>query len=556
MKKWMLMLLAAMTLTAGAAKLKPMKRENVTVVPGVLKVEQGKIEVTVNGVIPAKYMDKKAVLTMTPVLQYMQDGVQKLVKGQELTLQGEKVMGNNQVVSYKQGGNFVIKTSFDYVPAMHKSELWLVFDASIKNKSKEMEPLQLAEGVLATGELYQKTLTSASAAIAPFAFQRTIAQKQEANVRFLIEQAELRKSELKTGSVQEFVNLLKRISADNQSLALKNVQVSAYASPDGGVALNEKLANKRQENTENYVKQQLKQAKMDGDVESSYTAQDWDGFQQLVKASNIQDKEVILRVLSMYQDPEEREQQIKNMSHAFKELADGILPELRRARMTINYETLGRSDQQIAYQLKNDASKLSIEELLYAASMAKTEAEKERIYNTAVKQYPDDVRAYNNLGVLAFDRGLYAEAKQWLEQARQKDMNNAEVNANLGLLALQQGDIVSAENYIGRAAGSSNQNEMLGNLHLAQGKYAQAEQDFGNMKNNSAALAQLMNNNYAKAAQTLDGISRADGITYYLKAILNARQGNASAAQQLKMQAIDKYPWLSKWADDDLEFSK
>lgn len=550
------MLLAAMTLTAGAAKLKPMKRENVTVVPSVLKVEQGKIEVTVNGVIPAKYMDKKAVLTMTPVLQYMQDGVQKLVKGQELTLQGEKVMGNNQVISYKQGGNFVIKTSFDYVPAMHKSELWLVFDASIKNKAKEMEPLQLAEGVLATGELYQKTLTSASAAIAPFAFQRTIAQKQEANVRFLIEQAELRKSELKTGSVQEFVNLLKRISADNQSLALKNVQVSAYASPDGGVALNEKLANKRQENTENYVKQQLKQAKMDGDVESSYTAQDWDGFQQLVKASNIQDKEVILRVLSMYQDPEEREQQIKNMSHAFKELADGILPELRRARMTINYETLGRSDQQIAYQLKNDASKLSIEELLYAASMAKTEAEKERIYNTAVKQYPDDVRAYNNLGVLAFDRGLYAEAKQWLEQARQKDMNNAEVNANLGLLALQQGDIVSAENYIGRAAGSSNQNEMLGNLHLAQGKYAQAEQDFGNTKNNSAALAQLMNNNYAKAAQTLDGISKADGITYYLKAILNARQGNASAAQQLKMQAIDKYPWLSKWADDDLEFSK
>ena len=188
--------------------------------------------------------------------------------------------------------------------------------------------------------------------------------------------------------------------------------------------------------------------------------------------------------------------------------------------------------------------------------MAKTEAEKERIYSTAVKQYPDDVRAYNNLGVLAFDKGLYAEAQQWLEQARQKDKNNAEVNANLGLLALQQGDIVSAENYIGRAAGSSNQNEVLGNLHLAQGKYAQAEQDFGQMKTNSAALAQLMNNNYAKAAQTLDGISKADGITYYLKAILNARQGNASAAQQLKMQAIEKYPWLSKWAEDDLEFNK
>ena len=556
MKKWMLMLLATITLTAGAANFEPMKKENVTVVPTVLKVEQGKVYVTIEGVIPAKYMQKKAVLTITPVLRYVQDGAQKSVKGTEMTLQGEKVQGNDYVIKYKEGGNFRIQTNFDYVPAMHKSELWLEFDASISGKAKEVVPLKLADGVLATSELYRMTMTSATPATASFAFERTIAQKQEANIRFLIQQAELRKSELKSGSVQEFVSLLQRISANNQNLSLKNVQVSAYASPDGGVALNEKLATKRQDNTENFVKQQLKQAKVNGDVEASYTAQDWDGFQQLVKASNIQDKDVILRVLSMYQDPEEREQQIKNMSHGFKELADGILPELRRARMTINYETMGRSDQQIQDQLKNDASKLSAEELLYAASIAKTDAEKENIYRTAVKHYPSDVRAYNNLGALAFDKGNYNEAKQWLEQARQKNTNHAEANANLGLLALQQGDLTAAENYIGRAAGASNQNEALGNLHLAQGKYAQAEQDFGNLKTNSAALAQIMNNNYAKAAQTLDGISKADGITYYLKAILNARQGNTSAAQQLKSQAIEKYPWLSEWASEDLEFNQ
>ena len=556
MKKWILMLLAAVTLTAGAAKLEPMKKENVMVVPTVLKVEQGRVDVTINGVIPAKYMEKKAVLTITPVLRYVQDGVQKSVKGEELTLQGEKVQGNDQVIAYKEGGNFMIRTHFDYEPAMHKSELWLEFDASISGKEKDMEPLKLADGVLATGELYRLTMTSACPATSSFAFERTIAQKQEANIRFLIQQAELRKSELKSGSVQEFVNLLQRISASNQNLSLKNVEVSAYASPDGGVALNEKLATKRQQNTEDYVKQQMKQAKVDGDVEASYTAQDWEGFQQLVRASNIQDKDVILRVLSMYQDPEEREQQIKNMSHGFKELADGILPELRRARLTINYETMGRSDQQIQDQLKNDASKLSVEELLYAASIAKTTAEKESIYRTAVKQYPSDARAYNNLGALDIDNGNYGQAKQWLEQARQKNTNLAEANANLGLLALQQGDLTAAENYIGRAAGASNQNEALGNLHLAQGKYAQAERDFGSLKTNSAALAQLMNNNYAKAAQTLDGISKADGITYYLKAILNARQGNASAAQQLKLQAIEKYPWLSDWANEDLEFGK
>ena len=550
------MLLAAVTLTAGAAKLEPMKKENVTVVPTVLKVEQGRVDVTINGVIPAKYMEKKAVLTITPVLRYVQDGVQKSVKGEELTLQGEKVQGNDQVIAYKEGGNFTIRTHFDYEAAMHKSELWLEFDASISGKEKDMEPLKLADGVLATGELYRMTMSSARSATSSFAFERTIAQKQEANIRFLIQQAELRKSELKSGSVQEFVNLLKRINAENQNLSLKNVQVSAYASPDGGVALNEKLATKRQQNTEDYVKKQMKQAKVDGDVEGNYTAQDWEGFQQLVKASNIQDKDVILRVLSMYQDPEEREQQIKNMSHGFKELAVGILPELRRARLTVNYETVGRSDQQIQDQLKTDASQLSVEELLYAASIAKTATEKENIYRTAVKQYPSDARAYNNLGALAIDNGNYGQAKQWLEQARQKNTNLAEANANLGLLALQQGDLTAAENYIGRAAGASNQNEALGNLHLAQGKYAQAERDFGSLKSNSAALAQLMNNNYAKAAQTLDGISKADGITYYLKAILNARQGNASAAQQLKSQAIEKYPWLSNWANEDLEFGK
>lgn len=553
MKKWLWLLLATITLTAGAAKLEPMKKENLTVVPAVLKAEQGRVEVTISVVVPAKYMHKKAVLTMTPVLRYVQDGEQQTAKGHALTLQGEKVQGNEQTVNYKEGGNFTIKTSFDYVPAMHKSELWLEQDATIGDKQTKLEALKLADGVLATGELYRMTLTSARPAMAAFAFERTMAQKQEANIRFLIEQTELRKSELKSGSVQEFVSLLQRISADNRNMALKNVQVSAYASPDGGVTLNERLASKRQQNTEDYVKQQLKQAKVQGDVEASYTAQDWEGFQQLVKASDIQDKDVILRVLSMYQDPEEREQQIRNMSHGFKELADGILPELRRARMTIHYETMGRSDQQIADQLKNDASKLSVEELLYAASIAQTAVEKEQIYRTAVKQYADDVRAYNNLGALAFDRGSYNEAKQWLEQALQRQANHAETNANLGLLALQQGDLFAAERYIGRASGADNQQEVLGNLHLAQGKYAQAEQDFGDMKTNSAALAQLMNNDYAKATQTLDGISKADGITYYLKAIVQARQGNAAAAQQLKSEAIERYPWLSRWASEDLE---
>jgi Tfp pilus assembly protein PilF len=217
---------------------------------------------------------------------------------------------------------------------------------------------------------------------------------------------------------------------------------------------------------------------------------------------------------------------------------------------------MGRSDQQIQDQLKNDASKLSIEELLYAASMAKTDAEKENIYKTAVKQYPEDVRAYNNLGALAFDKGNYVEAQQWLEQARQKNTNHAEANANLGLLALQQGNLNAAENYIGRAAGASNQNEVLGNLHLAQGKYAQAEQDFGRVQSNSAALAQILNNNYQAAASTLKNVKNADATTDYLRAILNARTGKTADAAAALKQAIAKDPSLADYAAKDLELTK
>ncbi len=523
------------------------------VTPSPLEAEQGRVDATIDGMFPEKYMQKKATVSVTPELHFTKDGQPQVVKGQSAQFQGEKVLGNDQTINYKLGGHYTMKASFAYEPAMEKSELWLAFDARIGDKLMYVPAVKVADGVLATSELYHQTLTTARPSLSTNAFQRVIAQKQEANIKFLIEQAELRKSELKNNSVQEFVSLLKRISADRQKLNLKSVEVSAYASPDGGVELNEKLANKRQANAERYVKQQMKQAAVDSPVDVSYTAQDWEGFQQLVRVSDIQDKDVILRVLSMYKDPEEREQQIKNMSHGFRELADGILPELRRARLTINYETIGRSDAEIAQQLKSDASQLSVEEILYAAGKAQTPAEQEDIYKTATQQYPRDARAYNNLAALALTAGDYAAARQWLEKARQADGNNAEVNANLGLLALQQGNKEAAENYISRAANADNLAETLGNLHLAQGNYALAEQDFSQVNSNSAALAQILNKNYAKAAQTLKNVEHPDGMTDYLQAVVNARQGNKDAAAAFLRSALQKDPSLKQYADNDLE---
>ena len=547
---------AVATLTSCGGKLGELSADNFKVVPNPLVAESGQVPATINGMFPEKYMAKKAVVTVTPELRFTDNGVETAVKGQSATFQGEKVLGNDQSISYKVGGHYTMKANFAYQPAMQKSDLYLTFNARVGKKVVQVPAVKVATGVIATSELYRSTITSANPCTSQDAFQRVNEQKFDATIKFLIQQAELRKSELKSNSVQEFTSLLKRIAKDQEGLNINNVEISAYASPDGGVSLNEKLANKRQKNTESYVKKQMKAAKIDANLSSQYTAQDWEGFQELVKASNIQDKDVILRVLSMYQDPQEREQQIKNMSQGFRELADGILPELRRARMTINYETIGRDDDQIFAQYKEDASKLSVEELLYAASIADTDAQREDILKTTTNLYREDSRAYNNLAVLAMQKGNNAEAQKYLSMARTLDAKNAEANANMGLLALQQGDAKTAEDYISRAAGANNLAEALGNLHLAQGNYALAQQDFAGVNSNSAALAQLLNKDYARATQTLANVKNPDAMTDYLNAIVNARQGNNDAAASYLRSAIQKDPKLAQYAANDLELSK
>ena len=554
-KKHLIVLSAAalVLMTTSCSKLKALSADNFNVTPNPLETHQGAVPATVNGVFPEKYMKKKAVVTVMPELRYA-DG--QVAQGQSVTFQGEKVQGNDQTISYLVGGRYTMKSNFAYL-GCNKADMYLKFNARIGKKVQKVPEVKVAEGIIATSELYKNTLKSAQAAIAPDAFQRITAQKQEASVKFLIQQANLRKSELKNNSVQEFVRLLQQINSDREGLNLKDVEVSAYASPDGGFALNEKLAEQRQKNTQQYVEQELKSAKLtDAAVDAKYTAEDWDGFQELVKASSIQDKDVILRVLSMYKDPQEREQQIKNISSAFRELADGILPQLRRSRMIINYETVGRSDEQINTQFAQDPGKLSVEELLYAATLTENDAQKEKIYKTTTEVYPADPRAFNNLATLAYAKGNIQQAQQYVQQAQRINANLAEANANLGMMALANGNIAEAQNYIAKATGANGLAEVLGNLHLAQGNYAQAEQDFEKVYSNSAALAQIMNKNYASAAVTLKYVKNPDATTDYLKAILSARMGNMDDAAEALRAAVAKDPSYAKYAATDLELAK
>ena len=518
--------------------------------PEVLEAVGGKVPVTITGKFPEKYFKKKAIVEVTPVLRW--DGGE--AKGQPAVFQGEKVQGNDQTISYKAGGTYTMKASFDYVPEMAKSELYLDFKVTKGKKEYTIPSVKIADGVIATSEL--PTVNSANPAYAPDAFQRIIKQAKEAQIMFLIQQANLRESELKSEGIKDFNKQVVTVAGDTKNYKLNDITISAYASPDGGVKLNTGLAERRQNNTESYLDKQLKKGKIDTKVIAEYTAQDWEGFQELVSKSNLQDKDLILRVLSMYSDPEQREAEIKNISSVYKTLADEILPQLRRARLTANYDVIGRSDEEINEAFNTDASVLSVEELLYAATLTKDNARKEAIYKKTTELYPNDSRAYNNLGLMAYVAGDKAKAETYFKQAASKDANSAEANTNLGLCELAKGNVAEAETYLSKSTGANTANEALGNLYIKQGQYDKAVAAFGNTKTNSAALAQILTKDYNKAKNTLNSIKNPDAYTDYLMAIVGARTNNADLVKTSMDKVAQKDPNLAAQAVNDREFAK
>lgn len=558
MKKINVILLSAaslMLMTACSNKLGALSADNFKVNPKPLETRGGHVEATVDGIFPEKYMLRNAVVKVTPELRYQTSNGQQVVRGASSTFQGEKVMGNDRIISYKLGGHYAMKPDFVYEPDMMQSELWMTFTASVGKKMVEIPAVKVADGVKATSELYRKILVGTAPILAADSFQRISQVKQEANIKFLVAQTQLRKSELQSTSVTDFLRLLTQINNERESMVLNNIEVSAYASPEGTFAVNNRLASGRQDVSEQFVRQQLRFSNLNAHVDTRYTAEDWEGFQQLVRASDIQDKDVILRVLSMYEDPEEREQQIRNMSQAFRELSEGILPELRRARLIANYEVVGRSDAEISQQMKADPTKLSIEEMLYAATLTNDQNEQMAIYQEAVKEFAADPRAYNNIGRIYFMQGNYDRARKFFQQALSIDNKLDEANANLGLMELMNGNVAEAQNYIASASGSPVTAEAVAVLHLAQGNYALAEQDFGELASNNAALAQILNRNYTKAEQTLGKIENKDAMTDYLRAILYARKGNKGVAGTFLRSAISKDSTLEAFAKRDLELT-
>ena len=491
-------------LTSCSRKLKPLSTDYIKADPQPLEVVGGQVPVTINIAYPAKWFNKNAVVTITPVLRYATGETW----GTAYTYQGEKVRANNPMIRYGTGGNVTMKSSFKYKPEMKKSALYLTFDAKIKNKVVRLPDIKIADGIIATSAL--ANAATANPVVGADKFQRIIKEAHNANILFLIQQAELRSNELKKNELSDWKDRIKSANdAPNQNVS---VEVSAYASPDGGLKLNETLAEKREANTTRYVKGELKKQKIDIPVDANYTAQDWEGFKELVSKSNLQDKDLVLRVLSMYKDPEEREREIKNISSVFKSLADEILPQLRRSRLTANIEIIGKSDEEISRLAQADPKALNVEELLYAATLTDNDTDKEAIYTKASQQFPDDYRTWNNIGMQRFYAGDLKKAEEMFNKSNSVKPNS-EANINLALIALTRGEKEKAQQLIGGASDVAGLGEALGILYLEQGDYAKAVSSFGAAKTNNAALAQLMTKDYSKASQTLNAVTRPDAVT-------------------------------------------
>ena len=549
MKKGLLLsLIAAAVVLASCNKTLP-KPEEITVNPSPLEKVGSKVNADITGTFPQKKFAKKGVLKVTPVLKF--DGQEVL--GEPVTYVGEKAKENGKTVNYKNGGTYKQSCSFDYVPAMRKSELYLRFEAKVGKKEIEIPDMKIADGVVATSELAEakdnKTATT------PDKFQRVIQELTEADIKFLIQSAELRSSETKSDGVKGIQAAIKD-AKDNEKKEINKIEVSGYASPDGGMSLNEKLAQNRQKAAANFLKKDLKKNKVNKAIESNITAEDWEGFRKAMENSNMQDKDLVLRVLSMYSDPEEREAQIKNLSSVYGTIADEILPALRRSRLILTTDLIGKSDDEIREIAKNDPAQLSVEELLYAATLTNDKAEKLRLYKQAADQY-NDYRAWNSMGQIYFNDGEIAEARRCYAKALEIQPNDPDVNYNAGIAAMADGDLDKAEEYLGKAAGTkANLSAAMGTLYTQKGDYAAAKKAYGENATNNAAVQQILSEDYAGAAKTLANVKEPNATTAYLKAVVGARTNDKDAVYANLKSAIEQDAKLKTRAAQDIEFAK
>lgn len=526
-----------------------------SVTPNPLELHNDSIEVTIEGNIPPKFFNEKVSVVITPTLQF--EGGE--ASYEPLTLVGEQSEIEGQKINYEKGGSFSYNDKIAYQEGMDQAKLMAVAVGQYKGKEKAFDPVQIATGTIITPTWAQE---DDQAMVGADKFERVVELNDTAVINYLVNSAYVRSSELSDSDMDSLKNFIKE-KADNDMFKFTGVEVVAYASPEGELSLNENLANDRAGSAANTVQKILRRNGVDAaKAENFYTKQgkgeDWQGFKTKMQASDIKDKDLILRVLQMYEDKAKREQEIRNLSETFEVIKEKILPELRRSIVVVQGEKQSFSDEKIAEFASSNPDTLSQEELLYAATLTEDLDEKLAIYETYVKLYPNDWRGSNNIGYIYVQQNKMEEAKAQFDKANSIDSDNPVVSNNLGVYERSKGNDDKAMEYFLAAEGAGPEvGSNLGYQYISRGDYVAASSSYGDTKSFNAALAQTLNKENDKAIQTLNespDASTARG--YYLKAIIGARKNDVNMVTTNLKSAVAEDSSLKEKAKTDAEFAE
>jgi tetratricopeptide (TPR) repeat protein len=525
-----------------------------TVSPNPLEMHGDSVAVTITVKYPAKYFAKKAVLTVTP-----QCGDHKF---KSATLLGEKAEGTGTHIAYKTGGSYTYTDKVAYTPDMKDADLKLNATGQVKKKTKEMPTRVIGHGTIITPYLLKN---DDKPIIGKDAFMKTVPMTVEGQTHFVISSTSyIAKKDVK-GNDMKPVNDFMQAHRTDANMEIKNISISSYASPDGESDANSKLAEDRFKKTSTDLQNSFKDKKTGylpatkpEFYQKQVTAEDWSGFQQLVSASTIKDKDLILRVLSQYPDGEKREQEIKNMSATYEELAKDILPQLRRSVVTVNAIKHNRTDERILQLARSTPDSLSEEEILYAATLTTDMNEKLTFYKSAERMYPGDWRTSNNVGCILLQQNKLQDAKAEFVKADKLSPNNPVIMNNMGICQRWEGDRKTAKETLGKAKSAGPEvSYNLGLIAVQDGQYTDAVTDFGSNTTFNVALAKVLAGDLDGALSTIDkSAEKEDALSYYLKAIIGARKGNKDVLINNLRTAISKDPSLKEKAASDVEFLK
>jgi tetratricopeptide (TPR) repeat protein len=539
--------------------IKKQKDIKYTVTPNPIEMHADSIQFSVNGKFNPKLFAKKVTLTLTPVVKYSTGG-EKVLK--PVTLVGEKATGSGQKIGYASGGTFnYTSEKFAYEPGMRNAKVELRGEGSVKKKKKAFAPVEMADGTIITPLLVRN---DEKGIMGKDAFVKVIPANQTTHIYYVINQSNVRPTELKSEETKAFSQFI----TDNLNspwYEFKGISVSAYASPDGETEKNENLAKDRANSGSAAIMGEFKKNKNKdvtfGKSKEQYqigtTKEDWEGFKSLMEASTMADKDLILRVLTMYSDPDQRRKEIKNLSKTYVELADKILPKLRRSEITVNVDKKSRTDEMITKLMTSYPDSLSVEELLYGANLTNDVNTKVQVYKAAETKYGSDWRTSNNLGVALLMQNKVSEAGEAFKRAEKVANGAAEVSNNLGIIEAKNGNRIAAMELYKKAGGAPETKYNMGILDIRNAKYSDAVANFGDFKGHNKALAQLLAGTPGAVKETIDASNEKEmAYSYYLKAVAAARGGNTADVLSNLKTAIEKDSALKAWAKDDAEFIK